>query len=81
MRFDIGAESGGDEFYLFDRSAAVPPNATATDEHGLGGFFNLPTGVTVLRAFHGGDDAFVGEGSFEIQSEGIAYVHVGPTPQ
>jgi hypothetical protein len=82
VRFETpNADSGTLQFYLINQAPALPPTATATDNDGFGGFFNLPESSAVVRAFRDEDDVFIGESSFQILAGTISYVLVAPTPQ
>lgn len=82
VRFESpNADGDSSEFYLINQAPTPPPNATATDADGFGGFFNLAAGVTVARSFREEDGAFIGESSFQILPNTISYVQVSPTPQ
>lgn len=69
------------EWYLVNQTPTPPPTANATDVDGFGGFFNLPTGGAVVRAYREEDDAYIGESSFQILADTISFVQVAPTPQ
>ncbi len=69
------------QFYLINQAPTIPPTATATDRDGFGGFFNLPVGPSVARAFRAADSVYVGESSFQIVANTISYVQIAPTPQ
>lgn len=82
VRFETpNADSETAQFYLINQAPTLPPTATATDVDGFGGYFNLPLGASVVRAFRDEDDVFVGESSFQILEATISYVLVAPTPQ
>jgi hypothetical protein len=67
-------------FYLVNQLPEVPPGATQTDVDGFGGFFNLPTGSTFVRAYRAKDNLLIGESSFDVLANTISYVLVSPTP-
>lgn len=68
-------------FYLINQGPVLPPNATATDKDGFGGFFNLPVSAAVARSFRAEDDVYIGESSFQVVANTISYVLISPTPQ
>jgi hypothetical protein len=68
-------------FYLVNQAPQQPPQAIETDPDGFGGFFNLPTGPTVVVAVRGTEETFVGRSSVDILANTISYVQVAPTPQ
>lgn len=75
------ADADSVEFYLINQSPTIAPTATETDKDGFGGYFNLPAGSAVVRAFRAEDEAFVGESGFQILANTLSYVQVAPTPQ
>lgn len=85
VRFETpAADASSKEFYLINQQPALPPDATATDKDGFGGFYNLKPSATVVRAYlkaSGADDTYIGESSFSVLADTISYVQVGPTPQ
>jgi hypothetical protein len=82
VRFEATtADADSIEFYLVGQSPVKPPTATATDADGFGGFFNMPTGPVVAKAFRYEDDVFIGESSFQILADTISYVLIAPTPE
>ncbi|MEQ9319477.1 MAG: hypothetical protein RIF41_09985 [Polyangiaceae bacterium] len=82
VRFETpAADSDTLEFYLINQFPTPPPEATTTDADGFGGFFNVPVGPSVMRAFRDEDDTYVGESSYQILADTISYVLVAPTPQ
>jgi hypothetical protein len=82
VRFETpGADSKSLEFYLINQSPISPPEATATDVDGFGGFFNLAEAQTVARAFLEEGDQYIGESSFGVFAGTISYVQISPTPQ
>jgi hypothetical protein len=82
VRFECpAADEQSQEFYLINQGPVVPPNATATDVDGFGGYFNLPPSAAVARAIRDEDDAYIGESSFQILANTLSYVLVAPTPK
>jgi len=82
VRFETPNADGDTlQFYLINQFPQPAPTETATDSDGFGGFFNLPTGAAVVRAYREEDDAYVGESSFRVVADTISYVLVAPTPQ
>jgi len=82
VRFECPQADGESlEFYLVNQAPTPPPGATATDVDGFGGFFNLPTGATVIRAVLDEDETYVGESGFQILANTISYVQLAPTPE
>jgi hypothetical protein len=82
VRFECAnADDQSQEFYLINQSPVIPPQATATDADGFGGFFNLPPANTVAKAYRDEDDVYIGESSFLVLANTISYVLVAPTPQ
>lgn len=73
------ADAASHEFFLINQAPVAPPAAKATDGDGLGGYFNVPPGQTVVRALRGPDDAFAGEAAFHVLPETLAYVDLDPT--
>jgi hypothetical protein len=67
-------------FYLVNQLPQEPPAATRTDVDGFGGFFDLPTGSTLVRAYRASDMLLIGESSFDVLANTISYVLVSPTP-
>jgi hypothetical protein len=67
-------------FYLINQLPETPPAATKTDVDGFGGFFNLPTGLTVVQAYRASDSLLFGQSSFDVLAYTISYVLVSPTP-
>jgi hypothetical protein len=81
VRFTVEtADADSTEFYLINQGPVIPPGATETDADGFGGYFNLPTGPTVVEALRAADDVYIGESSFQVLEETISYVLVLPTP-
>lgn len=81
VRFESpAADKQSTEFYLVNQVPAKPPAAQATDHDGFGGFFNLPPGTPVARAYVAKDDAFIGESSFQILANTISFVLIRPSP-
>jgi hypothetical protein len=74
------ADMSSQLFYLVNQLPQVPPAATQTDVDGFGGFFNLPTGGALVRAYRASDNLLVGESSFDVLANTISYVLVSPTP-
>ena len=82
VRFETpAADSETLQFYLINQFPTPPPEATTTDADGFGGFFNVPVGPSVMRAFRDEDDAYIGESSYQILADTISYVLVAPTPE
>jgi hypothetical protein len=67
-------------FYLIDFLPQEPPMATSTDSEGYGGFFNMPVGGWVAKAFRASNQECIGESSFRIEADTISYVLVAPSP-
>jgi hypothetical protein len=68
------------QFYLIDMLPEKVPTATATDGDGFGGFFNMPTGPALVKSYRAAGDVYIGESSFAVKADTIAYVLVSPTP-
>ena len=75
------ADSKSTGFYLINQVPAMPPAASSTDKDGFGGFFNLPPGNAVGRAYRAKDETFIGESSFQVLANTISFVLIGPSPE
>ena len=82
VRFETPTADGKSlGFYLINQAPTPPPTATETDIDGFGGFFNLPEGADVARAFRAKDDVYVGESSYHVLANTVSYVQIAPTPK
>ena len=84
VRFTVPAavaDAGSSEFYLINQAPVTPPDATATDADGFGGFYNLIPGQTVATALMAENDFYIGESSFQVLANTITYVLIAPTPK
>src|SRR6185437_15894853 len=73
FKINVG-DSKTTPFYLIDFLPQEPPMATSTDAEGYGGFFNMPVGGAVAKAFVASDKECIGESSFRIEADTISYV-------
>jgi hypothetical protein len=67
-------------FYLINMLPQHPPMTTQTDVSGYGGFFNMPVGSAVGKAYLVKGDVCIGESSFNVDPYTISYVLVAPSP-